>query len=502
MLQLLGQRHALARPGQRLVGAAHLPQRPGRVAQAHHAGVLHRGGAVAALAVVGQAAVGQRHGLGQAALVEQDVGVRPAGLQAGLRLGVVAQAGGHFVGDGLGAGEVAAHEVVALQPQAQLVQRRLVAQAAGQHQRTVVDGAHLVGAVALGGDQQARQQQLQAQLGGVAVGPGRAVLSIGPVWCRGRPGQQGQRALEVRRGFVVGAAAGGMAGGALPAGQGFGPQAGLLLVQGQQLGLAVAQRGKVRLQHRGNGRMQPAPVTLEHALVGGVAHQRMAEGVQALLALLLGRQQAGLHQGLQQRVERGQVDGRGGMRIHRLDQRLRKHPAQRAAHLCRALGLGQLVEPGGQQVLQGAGHGVAQHAGDVVAGPLGRQRGGHAGRFLDEQRHAVGPGGQPFGQRGVVQHAAAGTAQQVLRGLGAQAAQAQHRHAEAALHGVVGAAAQRQQQQHPLAARAGDQPVHQFAGGRVGPLHVFQDQAHRRLVGQHGAHLGQQVHRQLAAALG
>ena len=55
-----------------------------------------------------------------------------------------------------------------------------------------------------------------------------------------------------------------------------------------------------------------------------------------LVAVALHGQQAGLHQRVEQLAQRRQVNRRGLVPVHRLDQRLRKLPAQRRAHLRRA----------------------------------------------------------------------------------------------------------------------------------------------------------------------
>ena len=495
VVQALGQLHHLLRAPQRFIGPAQLPQGPGRIAQAHHARVLHRHRAVAEGRVVGQALVHQRQRLQGLALVEEQIGLGPARLDAGQRVGVGRQAGGHLGGDGTGPGKVGAHEVVALQPQPHLVEGHAVAHPLAQQQGPAVDRLHRAGAIAGGGDQPAGQQQLQAQLLAVAFGP------------VGQAGQLGQGQAQVGNRLGVGRALGRLARGLLPAGQGLGGHAGQGMVPGQQLGPAAAQAAELLLQHGGDAGVQAAPVTLKHRLVGRVAHQRMLEDVAALAAAAAGlagqRQQAGLHQRVERARQRGQADRRLGMAVDGLDLGPAEAAPQRAAQLGGALGQRQLVEPGHQQVLQRGGHGAAQRGGDVGRRLLRGQGRGHARRLLDEQRHAVGALGQPAGQVGVQHGQADGALQQGPGGLISQAAQHQLGQLEGRPAGGLGSAvAQRQQQQQVLLGRAVDQALHQRAGGRVDPVHVFDQQAHRRLLVQALRDVHQQVHGALAQALG
>jgi hypothetical protein len=50
-------------------------------------------------------------------------------------------------------------------------------------------------------------------------------------------------------------------------------------VPGEQLGLRVRRPGEALLQHPGDARVQPLPLRLEQALVGGITHQRVLERV-------------------------------------------------------------------------------------------------------------------------------------------------------------------------------------------------------------------------------
>ena len=103
---------------------------------------------------------------------------------------------------------------------------------------------------------------------------------------------------------------------------------------------------------------------------------------------------------------------------------------------------------------------------------------------------------QPAGQVGIQHRQADGALQQGPCGFVAQAAQHPFGHLEGR------PAAKCQQQQHPLLRRAVDQALHQGPGGRVDPVHVFDQQAHRRLLVQALRDVRQQVHGALAQALG
>ena len=163
--------------------------------------------------------------------------------------------------------EVGAHEAIGLEPHLDLEARGVVADPVAQRLGLAVGVEHGLGAVALGGDQARREQQLQAQGGAVAL---HARLDAR---------QHRERVAQVVDRLDLGRACRRVARRQLPLDERVAIEPGFGLVHRQQLG---ARRGLLRpalLQEPHHLGMQRNAVARPQRGVGGVAHQGVLERV-------------------------------------------------------------------------------------------------------------------------------------------------------------------------------------------------------------------------------
>ena len=149
---------------------------------------------------------------------------------------------------------------------------------------------------------------------------------------------------------------------------------------GQEFRLLARRLGKVLLQCRRYAPMQRLALRSEQALVGGIPHQGVLEGVDDLRRRTAAEDQ---FRG-EKPVERGvELAWRG--RPHGREQRIGELPPDAGGDLRRLLHPAHAVEPCQQRGLQRGGN----------RGPrIGRTRLDHGlGQLLDEQGHPIGPRG-------------------------------------------------------------------------------------------------------------
>ncbi len=230
--------------------------------------------------------------------------------------------------------------------------------------------------------------------------------------------------------------------------------------------------------------MAERALALEHAVVGGVTHQRMLEDVGRVGRFALMEHQFGAHQIGQRRVERGRRHGAE----HLGHEPVAELAADHRANLCDFLGLAKRVEACHQRVLQaGRNHQLRQRPAELVAGRRAVQQARlhHSlGQLFNEQRNAVrladDLGDYVFRERLAYcdrTHQRHG----LLLRQPVQAEAGQLR--RVAPRGCVLRAARHQQHYARVANSLGNLPNQLFAG-RIDPVRVFDQEEHRLLLGQ------------------
>ena len=428
--------------------------------------------AVAFLVVKPEHALAVRHRLGERAAVEvRDTGGAVAHQQ---QVGVAALRAGleHLLDPAERLVDAALRQHIDPQAPVDRHQRVVAAERARQRQRRVQAAPDLGRLPAVERERSGAERGAQVELGRVALGRVRQRLD------------QRHAACEVRHRLLVREPPDRAHAGQVPVVQRRRVLAGRGEVLREQFGLGLDRRREVVGQHLCDLRVQRLAPRLQQRVVGGVAQQRVLEGVGRLRRQAAPEREAGFDQLVQRGLER-----LGRVRRQRLDQFVAELAADRGADLGDLLDRRVAVEPRHQRVAQRRGDGHAARRADVVEAladePQLARLEDRASQLLDVQRHAVGlredaleqvvrqrlAAGEPRHQRAALR---ARQLRQVERGDVAVPPPDRHELGPVRQHD------QERDRAHPV-----DQQVEHLDRRRVGPVQVF-EQHHARLAAGRG----------------